>query len=216
MHTAAKMADYYQARAQEYEAIYRKPERQGDLSTLKSWLERYAGGRSILEIACGTGYWTAVAASTAKRILATDINTAPLEVARAKDLGPHVTFRQADAYSLTVEGLEYDTGMAHFWWSHVDKKHMQRFLKHLASRLTPGACLLMIDNRYVEGSSTPISRTDNVGNTYQLRALANGERHEVLKNFPSSEELKYDLKFVANSVNILELKYFWAVQAKLR
>ena len=39
----------------------------------------------------------------------------------------------------------------------------------------------MIDNRYVEGSSTPIIRRDRFGNTYQERVLRDGTRHEVLR-----------------------------------
>jgi len=48
---------------------------------------------------------------------------------------------------------------------------------------------VFFDNRYVEGSSTPISRRDAQGNTYQARKLDNGSAHEVLKNFPTEREL---------------------------
>ena len=48
----------------------------------------------------------------------------------------------------------------------------------------------MLDNKYVKGSSTPISRTDAHGNTYQTRPLKDGSTHEVLKNFPSHLQLQ--------------------------
>ncbi len=48
----------------------------------------------------------------------------------------------------------------------------------------------MLDNKYVTGSSTPISRTDAHGNTYQNRPLKDGSTHEVLKNFPSHLQLQ--------------------------
>jgi demethylmenaquinone methyltransferase/2-methoxy-6-polyprenyl-1,4-benzoquinol methylase len=44
--------------------------------------------------------------------------------------------------------------------------------------------VVLLDNRFVEGSSTPISRRDADGNTYQQRSLDDGSVHEVLKNFP--------------------------------
>ena len=47
----------------------------------------------------------------------------------------------------------------------------------------------MLDNQYVLGSSTPISRTDAEGNTYQTRPLKDGSSHEVLKNFPTHAQL---------------------------
>jgi len=40
----------------------------------------------------------------------------------------------------------------------------------------------------VPGSSTPISRWDAAGNTYQARPFAGGSQHEVLKNFPDERE----------------------------
>ena len=129
------MADYYQARAPEFEIVYDKPERQADLAKLRSWLAEEARGATVLEIACGTGYWTGVAAAAAKAIVATDFNPGPLEIARSKCLGPHVVFAQADAYALPDYGHAFDAGMSHFWWSHVSVADQQRFLAHFASKL---------------------------------------------------------------------------------
>ena len=50
--------EYYAARAGEYDRIYQKPERQVDLRKIESWLQTTLAGRAVLEIACGTGYWT--------------------------------------------------------------------------------------------------------------------------------------------------------------
>ena len=49
--------------------------------------------------------------------------------------------------------------------------------------------MVFFDNCYVEGSSTPLSRTDAAGNTYQSRRLDDGSTHEVLKNFPAKKAL---------------------------
>lgn len=209
------MTTYYQARAGEYEAIYAKPERQADLAALKLWLAAESAGRHVLEIACGTGWWTAVAAPSAAAILATDYNSGPLEIARAKGLGPKVTFAQADAYALGPDLGTFDCGMAHFWWSHVPRGQQRAFLAHFAARLQSGARLLMIDNSYVPGSSTPISRTDHDGNTWQRRQLNSGEDHEVLKNFPTSAELKTAFGSISRAVEVRELTHYWALTADL-
>jgi ubiquinone/menaquinone biosynthesis C-methylase UbiE len=209
------MTAYYQARAQEYERIYDKPERQADLARLRDWLTEETRGRTIIEIACGTGYWTAVAAPVARRIVATDINSGPLAIARAKDLGEHVMFREADAYDLPGGLGPFDMAMAHFWWSHVAIADQPRFLRHVASRLETGARLVMIDNRYVEGSSTPLSRTDTEGNTYQTRTLADETTHEVLKNFPSPADLQRTLGILAADVKVTEFDYYWGARADL-
>jgi len=42
----------------------------------------------VLEAACGTGYWTAVAAEAVTHVTAFDVNESVLELARAKGLDP--------------------------------------------------------------------------------------------------------------------------------
>src|SRR6202043_371464 len=71
---AGQLAEYYQQRAAEYDAVYAKPERQQDLAQLKELLPPLVAGRHVLEIAAGTGYWTQVIAPAAASITATDLN----------------------------------------------------------------------------------------------------------------------------------------------
>jgi len=52
----AGLVDYYAKRAREYERIYDKPERQGDLDALKNLCHHTFTGHRVLEIACGTGF----------------------------------------------------------------------------------------------------------------------------------------------------------------
>ena len=67
----------------------------------------------------------------------------------------------------------------------------------------------MIDNNFVEGSSTPISKNDVEGNTYQLRKLEDGSEYEVLKNFYLEDELNYIFKNCSSNFEIINLKYYW-------
>jgi demethylmenaquinone methyltransferase/2-methoxy-6-polyprenyl-1,4-benzoquinol methylase len=206
------LPEYYRRRAQEYERIYDKPERQADLAVLRERLPRLLADRDILEIACGTGYWTAACAPAARSILATDLTAETLAIARAKAYPPgRVRFAEADAYAL--EGLEgrFDAGLACFWWSHLPKERIPAFLAGWHRRLGPGARVVLLDNRYVAGSSTPLSRTDAAGNTYQARKLADGTEHEVLKNFPAREELAGVLAGRASGLEWLELPYYWCL-----
>lgn len=203
------MESYYARRAHEYERIYAKPERQEDLRLLRALVDETFPGKHVLEIACGTGYWTEVLARCAASVTAVDINEEVLDVARAKSL--KATFSRTDVYALPKFPKQFDASLATFWWSHVPKQRLRSFLTDFHRAFTPDATILFIDNIYVEGSSTPISRTDAEGNTYQLRKLDDGSTHEVLKNFPTDKELRQAIEGIAIHVKIARLPYYWSL-----
>jgi demethylmenaquinone methyltransferase/2-methoxy-6-polyprenyl-1,4-benzoquinol methylase len=105
--------------------------------------------------------------------------------------------------------------MAHFWWSHVPIADQQKFLKHFSSRLGARARLLMMDNNHVPGSSTPISRTDAAGNTYQARKLGSGASYEIMKNFPTTAGLESAFGGICTGIDVLQLPHYWALSATL-
>jgi demethylmenaquinone methyltransferase/2-methoxy-6-polyprenyl-1,4-benzoquinol methylase len=212
----AATADYYRERAPRYDLLHRTAEWQTDFAKLKHWVAGRTAGRRVLEVAAGTGFWTAAAAPRATAIVATDYNPETLALARKRSLGRHVTLLAADAYALPKFACAFDVGMAHLWWSHVDKRGEQRFLEHFASRLQPGAELLMIDQLYLEGYSMPAFRRDRAGNRYELRSLESGRVFQVIKNYPAPEQLKASLAVICEEVQVTSLRYFWALRARLR
>ena len=216
MSIESSMVSYYAERAQEYERIYHKPERQDDLQRLREFVERTFAGAHVFEVACGTGYWTEVVARTAESVVATDINEEVLAVARSKvmDAGK-VEFRREDAYALPVLPQKFDAGLAAFWWSHIPQARIRSFLAGFHRVLAPGAKVVFIDNVYVEGSSTPISRTDERGNTYQMRRLDDGSSHEVLKNFPTESALRAAMEGMAADVHVELLQYYWILTYRI-
>jgi demethylmenaquinone methyltransferase/2-methoxy-6-polyprenyl-1,4-benzoquinol methylase len=207
------MISYYASRAREYERIYDKPERQADLQQLRAIVENETAGAAVLEVACGTGYWTEVLSRSAASVLACDINEEVLAIARAKPLdAQRVTFRQADAYALPALPQRFSGGFSGFWWSHIPKARIQSFLRGFHRQLSPDARVMFIDNAYVEGSSTPLSRTDEHGDSYQLRRLDDGSTHEVLKNFPTESELIRAVGGLAKDVRVEFLRYYWIMR----
>ena len=207
------MEAYYARRAKEYEGIYEKPERQADLARMRVDIPRLFVNQRVLEIACGTGYWTPLIAEQAESVLATDYNEETLAIARTKKYPKaNVSFARADAYALPDWGQKFSACYAGFWWSHVPLGKMQGFLEDLRKVLQPGALVAFMDNRFVEGSSTPISRKDAEGNTYQARRLADGSSHEVLKNFPSAQELRARL---GKEVRYVEYEYYWVASYRI-
>ena len=215
--TTPHLEDYYSKRAREYEQVYEKPERQRELAWLRERVPRLFRGRTVLEVACGTGYWTQHIAPTAHRVYAGDINESVLEIAREKPIPQgKVTFMRADA--VTLEGMPpgCNAAFAGFWWSHVKKSAVRQFVSNLAGRLEPGSVVGILDNTFAPGSSTPLARTDAEGNTYQMRKLANGEPYEVLKNFLTPQELTEAIRPVAREAHLESLAYYWLLVFTLR
>lgn len=207
---------YYARRAAEYEKIFDKPERQADLARMRKDIPALFKGRRVLEIACGTGYWTPLIAEQAESVLATDFNEEPLAIARSKAYRKaNVRFERADAYALPAWPQKFSACYAGFWWSHVPLGRIDSFLQGLAAALENGATVAFMDNRYVEGSSTPIARRDDDGNTYQARRLADGSSHEVLKNFPTAQELRARLGRFGAELGYLEYEYYWVATYRI-
>jgi SAM-dependent methyltransferase len=211
----ADLVAYYRRRALEYEAIYAKPERQADLAVLRSLIPQRLRGAHVLEVACGTGYWTELIAAAAASVLATDLAQEPMRIAQAKPYPGNVAFREADAYALGALG-SFDGAFAGFWWSHVPRARIDGFLASLHGCLAAGARVLLLDNRYVPGSSTAISSVDGEGNTYQLRRLGDGSELRVLKNFPGEGELRERLGPRAADFAYTELQYYWLAEYRLQ
>ena len=214
--TEDSMRAYYAQRAQIYERVYHKPERQTDLRAMEAWLPALFAGRRVLEVACGTGWWTPHGARDARSWLATDVNAETMAIAQTKPMPPCVRFATVDAYTFAqIDGQRFDGAFAGFWWSHVQLARLRPWLATLHAQLEPGAVIGMLDNLYSDGSSTPISRRDDHGNTYQLRPLDDGSVHEVLKNFPSRDDVLAAIAPRARDVEWIERDFYWTLRYTL-
>ena len=82
--TESSLRSYYSARAPEYDRVYLKPERQTDLGALKQWLPPLFAGARVLEVACGTGFWTQFIAPVAAEVVAIDAAPEMIRIATAR------------------------------------------------------------------------------------------------------------------------------------
>ena len=205
------LLEYYQQRAAEYEKVYVKPERQADLQSLRTIVPAYFSERRVLEVACGTGYWTRPVSACATSVVAIDLAAETLDVARAQtERDARIDYRIGDAFDLAGVSGTFDAGLVAFWWSHVTIAALHGFLTGLHKRLGAGATVLVMDNTYVDGSNHPITRTDAEGNTYQRRTLDSGATYEVLKNFPSPAAVRRAVVDAGgNEPAVTVLPYFW-------
>jgi len=167
--------------------------------------ERYRklfAGHDVLEIACGSGYWTQVVGEAANSLLAIDINQ-PM-IAQARKRCRHlsqVTFSLSDAFSLQGVSGHFTAAFAVWWWSHIPRSEIKTFLAALHSKLVPGALVLFADQLPYEG---PQRRVDTDGNVIESRSLPNGRTFEVVKNSPTAAEMTEVLGPTAANIKYVE------------
>ncbi len=226
------MKSYYAARAKEYDKIYLKPERQFDLRLIEQWLPPKFAQARVLEVAAGTGYWTQFLAPVAQSLVALDASAETFEVARSRLAGAaslsvaapvtssnpvpspsdNVQWLIGDAYDIPVPSELYDAAFAGFWFSHVPYSRQREFLTGLNRVLKPGAKVVLLDNLYVPGSSTVIAERDKEGNTYQIRPLADGSQHRLLKNFPTASQMLDCVDGLGVDPTFTAWDYYWAFE----
>lgn len=210
------LSTYYNDRAREYDKVYEIPDEQEDLIKSAVLFQNIFADKSVLEIACGTGYWTEKISKTANSIFATDINEIVIDIARTRKFNSNVVFQVADMNCLSID-KKFDGLFGGFIWSHILLQDLDNFLLRLKGLLNENAKIAFIDSKQVEGTNHDrkrITRIDQYGNTFQTRTLENGTTHEVLKNFPSKQFLTDKLLQISTEVEIIELEHYWIATSK--
>ena len=210
-------AQFYAKSASNHDRVYDRPERQQDLAAMQGHVADILRGHTVLELACGTGYWTRFIAHSADKVVATDINPEMIALARLRALpADKVTLRVADAWDLPQDIGDFTAVFIGFWWSHVKREEQERFLAGLKKRVGKDTFIVLLDDAYVEGSSETVCRTDMEGNTYQIRVAPDGLRYEIPKTYPSDSALRKKLASSVREIKIVRLEYFWLLTCRLK
>jgi SAM-dependent methyltransferase len=209
------MAAYYARRDNFDEEDVENPDAMDALDEIMERLRELMSGQRVLELACGDGYWTDELAEYAESVLATDINPNLLELAKTRELPEDVVqFAVADALDPQVRG-DFTACFAGFWWSHVKREEQAAVIARLSKLVGKDKLLVLVDNSFIDGETT-IARTDTEGNTYQIHALADGERYEIVKNYYSDSALRKKLGPLLRDMRIYRYDHYWMLTAKLK
>ena len=135
--------------ARSYFAITEQPGHQASAIQLEmlearySWAAQQAGGKDVLEAACGAGMGLAALAAVARSVEAGDVDAANLRSARAVSAGnPNITVSEFDAGELPFASESFDLVLlfeAIYYLPDVG-----RFFEETRRVLRPGGALLIV------------------------------------------------------------------------
>lgn len=212
------LREYYNRRALEYESIYHRddPIRRNEQTAVATAMSEVLKGRSVLEVACGTGFWTEIVAQTARRIVAIDSSLEMLRIAQSKTVPTEkVKFLQADAYALSSVPGKFDAGLANFWFSHIPRARLNEFLVGFHTRIGNNGAVFMADNVYIPGVGGDLVAQSGSEDSFKVRKLADGSRHLVLKNYYSEEEIRRVLSLCTADLSVHLGNCYWWISYKI-
>jgi demethylmenaquinone methyltransferase/2-methoxy-6-polyprenyl-1,4-benzoquinol methylase len=190
---------YYRARAGEYDQLYlrtgrydRGPEgnRQwfAELAQVAGALAAFAPAGRVLELACGTGWWTTQLARYAGSVTAMDSSPEALAINRARLGTSRVEHVQADLFSWRPT-TRFDVVFFGFWLSHVPPERFESFWDLVRACLAPGGRVFFVDSLYNEASTAVDHRLEGPEATTVKRRLNDGREFRIVKVFYRPDEL---------------------------
>jgi SAM-dependent methyltransferase len=203
---------YYRARAAEYDAT--------SWETEPAWValteliaSRLTGGE-VLELACGTGQWTAELACHADQLTAVDASPEMLEIAARRVSGKSVRLVTADLFRWRP-ARHYDVVFFSAWLSHVPPQRFEAFWNLVCDCLAPGGRVLCIDE-LPAASRHESSVPDAPAPTVQRR-LRNGDRYRAVKVFYEPRALEQQLRRLGWATDIQSVgeRFFLAEMVRL-
>lgn len=186
--------EYYRARAQEYD------------ESISGAVELFAAGKAmllklgrferILELACGTGFWTEPLLAMGGHVTAVDAAPEMLAIARERFGDERIHYQQADLFKWQPSG-EYDLVFFANWLSHVPPSALDDFFGKVQRSIPPGGYVAMVD-QHAPSVADEIIAKDEI---YAKRPLEDGREFTIVKAFYNLALLENKLKALGFEVS---------------
>lgn len=190
--------EYYRARAPEYDEWFYRHGRydqgeehtsqwQREVQQVRDQLRSASGFGHILEMAPGTGIWTAELIQIGESVTALDASPEMIKINRAKLLSDKVDYQLTDLFSYEPQ-RQYDMVFFGFWLSHVPADRFPPYLDMVQRALKPGGRLFFVDSGKVDMTRSHTG-TANLGGELQRRVLKDGRQFDIVKIYYDPAEL---------------------------
>ena len=195
--------DYYRARAPEYDDWFYRRGRydlgaahtrrwQAEVQQVRDQLRSVSDIGHILEMAPGTGIWTAELIQIGERVTALDASPEMININRAKLRSDKIDYQLTDLFQYQPE-RQYDMVFFGFWLSHVPADKLSPFLNAVHAALKPGGRLFFVDSRALDLSRNHAG-TAKLGADLQRRELKDGRQFDIVKIYYEPAELTATLR----------------------
>lgn len=190
----AEQVAYYRARAPEYE-LGALPGAWGEEPVAA--FEAFAPAGDVLELACGTGVWTAALAGQADAVTALDASPEMLALAASRVPDGRVTFVQADVFEWEAD-RRYDVVFFGFWLSHVPLERFAEFWSRVDAWLAPGGRVFFVDDAYRTDDELVYGKDSSI----VQRRLSDGSAYRVVKVPHRPHELERRLRELGWAITV--------------
>ncbi|MFN8476149.1 MAG: methyltransferase domain-containing protein [Anaerolineae bacterium] len=189
--TLQEQIDYYRARAPEYDEWFLRLGRYDkgealnrlwfdEIGEVAQALEDFSPAGNVLELACGTGWWTERLARHAGHMTAVDSSPEALALNRARLGSDDIEYVQADLFAWRPMRA-YDVVFFSFWLSHVPPEQFAAFWAMVRGALAPGGRVFFIDSLLNPTGSAANQSFGDVEETRQVRKLNDGRAFTIYK-----------------------------------
>lgn len=212
---------YYRARVPEFDEWY---ERKGfndfgerwntvwfvELAAMVREIDAFAPQGRVLELACGTGWWTKELLRHTSDVTAVDASAEALEVARSRASGAR--FVAADLFEWQPDG-PYDVIFFGFWLSHVPADRFDEFWTKVRRGLSSGGRVFFIDNLGREipdlDGERKFWKRERKPDGVVVRSLNDGREFRIVKHYYAPDELETRLSALGWDVRVGNTEWFF-------
>ena len=183
-----------------------------EIDQVRAGLAAFLGrDRRILEIACGTGWWTPQLAAGAGQVLAVDSSSEMLGRCRARvestgSKSGKVRYLQRDLWAWTPQ-RSFDGVFFGFWLSHVPEDRFDDFWGLVDAALLPGGGAFFVDSAQPGGSSRAAAWP--AGEDSETRQLNDGRRFKIVKRYYQPDWLRNRLAAIGWEFDIRRTAEFF-------
>lgn len=210
---------YYRARAAEYDEWFLRRGRydQGEaharqwfaeVEQVQQALAAFGPRGDVLELACGTGWWTQRLEPWARTLTAVDAAAEVIALNKQRLKSAKVNYVHADIFQWQAVQT-FDAVFFSFWLSHVPLERFSAFWQSLRSCLKKGGRVFFVDSLYHQAATAKDQSVGGPDEEVVTRRLNDGRTFDIVKIFYRPEQLAARLEALGWQAEVQQTERFF-------